>query len=438
MHALHRISTSPLLGLATATLLTVHAVAQSTRYQQPIPVAVAQVATEPAGSVIGLTINNGLPFTTQRWDGSTWTPLTNTGPVSRILAAMTGAPGGVVLFGGVDNTVPNAPTNDTWRWNGSSRSQLAPTSSPSARYGAAAAQMPGSGHAVIFGGASGTGVNNGETWTFDGLTWHQVAASGPSPRFGAAMAQDGAAGLLLFGGVDASGFLDDTWRFDGAAWTQLSPATTPPARMLAAMVADPQPTLPNAQPRTQVLLSGGVNNALADDLWVFQFGDWSLLSQGTIGSPVRSAAFDANHREAVFVEDPMSQGASAFVVGQHGHTQYGVSCACAGGAPILSGGVVGPQIGQTTSFDIQGGTPNGGMFLVLAFSPASVPITPACNVWVSPGGSTLFVGLTATGAASVPLAIPNSVGFVGLTMFGQSLDLVGMCVTNGVETRIGR
>lgn len=438
MHALHRISTSPLLGLATATLLTVHAAAQSTRYQQSIPVTVSQVATEPAGSVIGLTINNGLPFTTQRWDGSTWTPLTNTGPVSRILAAMTGAPGGVVLFGGVDNTTPNLPTNDTWLWNGSSWSLQAPASSPSPRYGAAAAQMPGSGLAVMFGGANGSGVNNGETWTFNGSSWQQLAVAGPSARFGAAMAQDGAAGLLLFGGVDASGFLDDTWHFDGSTWTQLSPATTPPARMLASMVADPQPTLPNAQPRTQVLLSGGVNNALADDLWVFEFGDWNLLSQGTTGSPVRCAALDAIHREAVFVEDPTSQGASAFVVGQYGHTQYGFSCACAGGAPNLSGGVVDPRIGQTTSFNIQGGTPNGGMFLVLAFSPASVPISAACNVWVSSGGSTLFVGLNATGAASVPLAIPNSVSFVGLTMYGQSLDLVGTCVSNGVETRIGR
>lgn len=439
MHASHRTTTSHLLGLVAATLLAGHAAAQSTRYQQTIPLAVGQVATEPAGSVIGVDINNGLPFTTRRWDGSTWAPLTSTGPVSRFLPAMTGAPGGVVLFGGWAAASP-LPTNETWLWNGTAWSQPSVTSSPSARYGAAAAQMPGSGLAVVFGGTDGTGANNAETWTFDGSNWHQLAIAGqsPSPRFGATMAQDGAAGLLLFGGVDASGFLDDTWHFNGSGWTQLFPATTPPARMLAAMVADLQPTLPNAQPRTQVLLSGGVSNSLVDDVWVYDSVNWTQHFQGTTSSYVRSGAFDALHREAVFVEDPTAVGASAFVIGQHGHTQYGFSCACAGGAPILTGGAVSPQIGLTTSFDIQGGTPNGGMFLVLAFSPASVPMTPACNVWVSPGGSTMFVGLNPTGAASVPLAIPNSVGFIGLTMYGQSLDLVGMCVTNGVETRIGR
>ena len=97
MHASPRTNTSRLLGLVTATLVAGHAAAQSTLYQQSIPVAVSQVATEPAGSVIGITPNTGLPLTTQRWNGSTWATLTNTGPGSRILAAMTGAPGGVVL-----------------------------------------------------------------------------------------------------------------------------------------------------------------------------------------------------------------------------------------------------------------------------------------------------------------------------------------------------
>ena len=68
--------------------------------------------------------------------------------------------------------------------------------------------------------------------------------------------------------------------------------------MLAAMVADLQPTLPNAQPRTQVLLSGGVSNSLVDDVWVYDSVNWTQHFQGTTSSYVRSGAFDALHREA--------------------------------------------------------------------------------------------------------------------------------------------
>ena len=91
------------------------------------------------------------------------------------------------------------------------------------------------------GDSSGAGSQNfGDTWMFDGTNWTLATTSGPSPRWGAAMATLNGS-VVLFGGnrYDGSndeGYAEDTWIFDGAAWTQVS-ASGPPARDSAAMAA---------------------------------------------------------------------------------------------------------------------------------------------------------------------------------------------------------
>src|SRR5438132_14194009 len=63
--------------------------------------------------------------------------------------------------------------------------RLSPATSPPARSYLAMTYDPASGKIVMFGGYDGTGYLN-DTWTFDGTTWSQVAAPISPPRRAAA------------------------------------------------------------------------------------------------------------------------------------------------------------------------------------------------------------------------------------------------------------
>ena len=62
-------------------------------------------------------------------------------------------------------------------------------------------------------------------------------------RFTKGSWQNWAGRLVLFGGVNHSGFLDDTWEYDGT-WVQRTPTTRPGGRVKHAMayVASIDPT----------------------------------------------------------------------------------------------------------------------------------------------------------------------------------------------------
>jgi hypothetical protein len=124
---------------------------------------------------------------------------------------------------------------DTWVWREGWR-QLSPATSPSPRLGAAMAYDATGGDVVLFGGSTvndsaGTYLN--DTWTWDGVTWTQQfpAVSPPARQCSTpGMVYDGVTGtVLLFGGGNSTGNLDDTWIWDGKAktWTQLHPVTNP-------------------------------------------------------------------------------------------------------------------------------------------------------------------------------------------------------------------
>lgn len=53
-----------------------------------------------------------------------------------------------------------------------------------------------------------------ETWEWNGSTWTQAAATGPSGRWGLAMSYDGIRGsTVLFGGADATRVNRETWEY---------------------------------------------------------------------------------------------------------------------------------------------------------------------------------------------------------------------------------
>ena len=70
--------------------------------------------------------------------------------------------------------------------------------------------------------------------------------------------------VIMFGGQDSSGFLDDTWAYDPAfnTWTQLHPSgPLPPAQAYSSMAYDSD--------THQVIMFGGGAESLLNDTWAY-------------------------------------------------------------------------------------------------------------------------------------------------------------------------
>src|SRR5437868_15380926 len=139
---------------------------------------------------------------------------------------------GAIVFGSTASVA--AP--DTANWV-----QLSPTTSPPARSYLAMTYDAASGKVIVFGGYDGTGYLN-DTWTFDGISWTRVAASpSPSARANAQMAYDSVTHrVVLFGGYNGN-YLGDTWLWDGTTshWTLVRTVHRPRAVTGPMLFPDP-------------------------------------------------------------------------------------------------------------------------------------------------------------------------------------------------------
>ena len=250
----------------------------------------------PGGSAQPVLLNDTWEFSyTASTNAGTWTQVPvstacpNGCPAARYGAAADQAPRnqGVALYGG-ENIMPAsqsaAPTafSDTWLWNGTSWTQLAPAGSPAAgRYGAMLAYDGPHNADVLYGGDQPvTGTCDGsclnlldDTWsltfntTTGAWTWteKQPSSTGAAREFPAGAS--GATGALLSGGLNGSSststgslvntesLLADTWTWNGSAWTQACTTctVTPPAEFGA--------TIAYHRSLTEDVLYGGFTSA---------------------------------------------------------------------------------------------------------------------------------------------------------------------------------
>ncbi len=157
----------------------------------------------------------------------------------------------LVLFGGRD--LAGNAMGDTWVLSCSAATTCTWTaggSGPSARYGHAMAYDPATARVVLFGGQSGATLL-GDVWAWNGATntWTSVTPAGtaPSARVHPALAQADKVvpGLLMFGGRDAGGVRNDAWLLSGVGggspqWQAVTTAgAAPKARENAEMVFAP-------------------------------------------------------------------------------------------------------------------------------------------------------------------------------------------------------
>jgi hypothetical protein len=187
----------------------------------------------------------------------------------------------VVLFGGsvpgAYQGVENV-TNDTWSWDGSSWTALHAPASPSKRTAVSLVYDPLTGRLLVFGGYTFSPspgltcticLSAQDTWTFDGSTWTQLAPpTSPSARGAYSLAYDAAIHrLVLFGGSSnpSAAPVADTWLWDGRLWSPVLDAPAPPARSAAGLTFDAA--------AGQLLLFGGTSGAVGNSSAASALGD---------------------------------------------------------------------------------------------------------------------------------------------------------------------
>lgn len=197
----------------------------------------------------------------------------------------------LVLFGGLSNT-SNDTYRDTWLWHAGCWTQAAPATSPGFRYAMRAAYDPVTGSVIAYGGwywarNATQATVFADTWQWNGVTWTQVASTGPS--LDGEMAFDPSSGEVILVGLSQQRRSMETWVWRGGAWTQLHPANSPSVRVQAGLAGDPV--------RKQVVLFGGFDQSFGyhNDTWIWNGSTWLQSSQtnapsGRLDPPM---AFDA-------------------------------------------------------------------------------------------------------------------------------------------------
>ncbi len=190
--------------------------------------------------------------------------------------------GGDVGYGKRDETV--------LEWDGKFWKRLAPGGLPP-RSSMAAAIDPSDSRLLIFGGCAGYAAL-GDTWKLQGTKWVAIeSGSPPAPRFQSAAASDGATGVLLFGGRQASGkdlvLSDETWRFERDHWSELRLEDRPPARFGHALAAAPDGIL---------LYGGRGSRGFLDDVWRWDGAAWRPVAHGPGKRAHHAMAYDPGRK----------------------------------------------------------------------------------------------------------------------------------------------
>lgn len=428
-----------LLGLAAFAPAQWHPMAP---LSSPPPRAFASMVFDPSRGETLLFSGGRLvaPFgayqDTWTFDGSTWTQLAPAvSPPAR--------PGGelvydlwrgvVVLYGGTSaSPIGGSSLSDTWEWNGVTWTQIATPTTAGARgrYGACFDFLRG--RTVLYGGIASTlllGALAG-TWEYNGITWTQVAtAQSPGPLQDPAMCFDAVRQrTVLFGGANPlTGSTDTTWTYDGTNWTVV-PVTgpRPAARAQARLFWDAL--------RNVCVLVGGSNDAgqLLDDTWTFDGTSWTRQF-GLVVSARRAhaTAFDTTRNVGVLFGGATGSGETWEYDGAT-YAPFGTGCAGSIGTPQLAA-AAGPRLGQLFASTLTGLLPTMPIAaMATGFSnqvyngiPLPVDLAPAgmpgCPLYTA---LDLIDVISAAGGTAVwTVVVPSGPQFLGLPFYQQGASL---------------
>jgi fibronectin type 3 domain-containing protein len=218
------------------------------------------------------------------------------------------ANGRILLFGGYSNCYSTTPLADTWAYQPATQTwtQLAPLHTPSARGDASMAYDTNRKKVVLFGGWDASSYLN-DTWEFDGNEWLQATtAHAPAGRADVSFTYDPALGkVVLLGGYcpgvcagAGEGIFDEMWGFDGVDWVLIaSPTTIGPSYGMSLGYDTGQGLL---------LSFGGYrgpynNQTLVNETWVYAASGWQLSAASNAPAPRTNSSlvFDAGRNRMV-------------------------------------------------------------------------------------------------------------------------------------------
>ena len=199
----------------------------------------------------------------------TWSKLGNSRYLSETSITYDGARQEIVRFGGI-TTDTSAYQSGLYAWDGSEwvLKTTQDNIRPPVRSGTAMAFDAARGEVVLFGGENNNGYLN-DTWIWNGTTWtDKTTSTSPSFRIRGTMAFDAARGeIVLFGGE----YLNDTWTWNGATWTEESPSNVPPSRESSSLAYD-------SNRQVVVLCLTGSKNL---ETWEWNGSDWAKTATTT-------------------------------------------------------------------------------------------------------------------------------------------------------------
>ncbi|HEX9907766.1 MAG TPA: kelch repeat-containing protein [Thermoplasmata archaeon] len=193
----------------------------------------------------------------------------------------------MILFGGSIGGYSGAPSNDTWAYNFGTNiwTNMIQSANPSARIGHSMAYDAQSDRVLLFGGACEvTPSPNNETWAYDydNNTWINMdPVEKPPARYDHAMTYDSRSGqMIIFGGYNLAGLLNDTWVYDFSSntWTDVNPPQRPSARRGCSMAYD-------VLSDRVVLFGGSADGYYSDETWIYDLGNNSWIDANPVGKP---------------------------------------------------------------------------------------------------------------------------------------------------------
>ncbi len=195
---------------------------------------------------------------------------------------------------------------------------LSTSGGPPSRAGAALAYDAADGETVLFGGAAKSGYLS-DTWTFKSGVWKNItstAGTPPSPRTGATLAYDAAAGyLVLLGGYGVSGNCssqcNDLWEFSGGLWSRLP---TPWSYGLTYINQLGVEATYDSSAGYVVVESLSLSGPTGATTWEYNAGNWTDLSFNATSNRTEPAA---NFQYATVFDDPALGGVILFGGWEH-------------------------------------------------------------------------------------------------------------------------
>jgi hypothetical protein len=187
-----------------------------------------------------------------------------------------------ILHGGLTSG-PTASNGETWSFDGVTWTQLSPATTPPNRWGHQLVTDTKRNRIVMFGGRSPSlTANANDTWEWNGSDWQLVIpAASPSTRAFYGAAFDARRGKTVIIGAQSTFVGSETWEYDGVTWQQALTATT--------LVSRESPSLCYDAGRGVIVLFGGYNAAspgtMFGQTWEYDGVDWTQRTTANSPAP---------------------------------------------------------------------------------------------------------------------------------------------------------